>query len=198
MQRIALIIIAVLLKLLLLTVLVIHSSCKRVYTIPKESLKLIPYNSGDKLIFQSNEGTSDTLYVVDVNNFIGPNDPLGVNADEEETYEILVKKDTPNVFVNKLMSLTSTEKRGVIFEIGLTTKESKFYGESIFSVNELEKKETLTQKINGYLYEDLWLFEATNREYEDRDDFVEKIYWSKSRGLVRYDMSRNRFWVLVN
>ena len=178
-------------------VIVVIASCSRTYLIPEEYLDLIPYKQGDELIFRSNNGVLDTLFVVDVDSFISSNDPLGINADKEETYVVLTKKDRSSSFVNKLLSLTATEDNGIVVKLFFVSERSHFYGKKSFTVSELNDKEVLTQKINGNLYRDIWLFQATEREFEERANFIERLYWSKAEGVVKYEKSNNDYWEIV-
>ena len=36
-----------------------------------------------------------------------------------------------------------------------------------------------------------------NGNNENRDNFIEKLYWSKSHGIIRYEKKNNEVWELI-
>jgi hypothetical protein len=134
---------------------------------------------------------------VKVDTFISPNDPLRIFPNKEETYEVIAKSEMSEPFVMKLIILTATERYGVTFKIGFTTKNANFYGKNSFTVNELNDKKVTVKKIKEEIYEDIWIFQATDREYEKRENFIERLYWSKAKGLVGYEKKDGEYWEII-
>ncbi len=182
--------------LLILAIMVI-SSCSKTHRIPKEYLDLIPYKEGEILVFKSNKKKFDTIFINTVSNYISVNDPLGVFSDKEETISVAAKLDRKSSFVSRIVSLSSTEKKGLILQITFRTNEGWYYGPNTWTVSSLENLNIYKLKIQNKFYDDIWIFTATDRKYEERDDFIEKLYWSKSKGVIRYDKKNGEFWELL-
>ncbi len=183
--------------MLLILVIMAMSSCSKTHRIPKKYLDLIPYKEGEILVFKSNKKKFDTIFINTVSNSISVNDPLGVFSDKEEMISVAAKLDRKSSFVSRIVSLSSTEKKGLILQITFRTNEGCYYNLNAWSVSTLENLNIHKLKIQNKLYEDIWIFTATDRKFEERDDFIEKLYWSKSKGVIRYDKKNGEFWELL-
>ncbi len=58
------------------------------------------------------------------------------------------------------------------------------------------KGETLRTKAK--IYYDIIVVTPESEEYADRSNFLTKVYWSKSEGLIRFDKKDSIYWELAN
>jgi len=184
-------------QLLLVLIFLAVLSCSKTYKIPKEVFALNPYNKGERLIFESNKNKNDSIYIYEINHFTSVNDPLGIIADKEEHYSLTTKRSENASFSDPFFSIISTEEKGIMVKMELHTEDAWFYGKNNYSLNELNKLPLKTIRVKDKEYTDVWVFNATDREYENRDNFIEKLYWSKSNGIIRYDKKNNEVWELI-
>lgn len=173
-------------------------ACSRTYRIPEKYLELNPYGEKDVLVFKSNRGEYDSLFIVGSGSYISENDPLDASSDKEETYYVNSKDDLRDSFVSKIITLRSTEEEGLILEINFTSENARFYGPRSFKVKKLDDLTINEIEINDRKYNDVWLFYGSDLEYVDRDNFIEKIYWSKRHGVIRYDKKNGEYWELMD
>jgi hypothetical protein len=63
-----------------------------------------------------------------------------------------------------------------------------------------ENAKTEKLRIEETEYSDVIVIEPTieNKKYSTRDHFVSKLYWSKSRGLIKFDKSGDITYERIN
>ena len=130
----------------------------------------------------------------------GPN-PIAVLNLVDIVAKDLQKKETPEAYL--------------IY--ALYDEDSNRYevGKKVLTRNAANQHEELEEKIaikkNGYIEtfvvnettQDVWfdnfkILSQGDNVYSGRDDFVMKVYWSKSKGLIRYDKKNGVYWELVD
>jgi hypothetical protein len=74
----------------------------------------------------------------------------------------------------------------------LIIEDSWFYGDSWLDISDFEKMST----IDFLGFKDILVFEDKIGEYKDRDNHIERFYWSKDYGYVRYELKNGYFWEL--
>lgn len=178
-------------KILYILLSLIILSCIKTYKIPKNLFALNPYETGEILIFKSNTNKKDTIMISNISNFISVNDPLNLFANKEEFL------DVGSIHGRLFFSIVSREKKGIIISFNFTSKYAWFYGKNDYTLDELNKLSFKSITIKDKEYNDVWVLNATDREYEHRDNFIEKLYWSKSNGIIRFDKKNNEVWILT-
>jgi hypothetical protein len=160
-----------------------------------------PYQSGDTLIFQSSTFALDTIIIT------------GFITDQQKDYRTSTiqcsylenapsnphQKDTVNAFI---AAFTSDIHDQTFLTINLSRSFARFNPFVAKSISHLETIRPRMMVTPYETYTDVLAFEtdctvtANNRD-QSESTFVSKIYWSKSQGLVQYDLpNQNTRWYL--
>lgn len=165
----------------------------------------MPYEGGETLIFKSENGFYDTIFLNKKDTLFAypeaPN-PFG------NTYECLIVSSlhsSPSsgqihrYLENVFYEINADKENDGSIKIQLKTFDATFYQVSRISLDSLMKIMPLTIKTEISNYDDVYIFSGEDflGNLYQRDDFVTKLYWSKSRGLIRYDKKDGKYWELV-
>ncbi len=145
-------------------------SCGKTYKLTEEDYKWMPYRGNETLVFKSNTGDKDTIF--------------------------LFKKDT---MVGYFHPQTSSDCYEVVSVILLSAKNAVFYRLSSIEIDSLMKANTITIKSQFHQYDDVYIINGEDYQgnlYE-RSNYITKVYWSKSNGLIRYDKKDGVHWELA-
>lgn len=84
----------------------------------------------------------------------------------------------------------------ISFEIVL--KGSWFYDKHSYSLSAFNKMPNVELTIDNKVYNDVKVFEAGDyaKQYEQRDNYVDRFYWSVTRGFLGLDR-RDEKWRLI-
>lgn len=85
-------------------------------------------------------------------------------------------------------------------DFDLSTKGAVFYRLTPVMIDSLNKIAPTTLQTSYGKYGDIYIIhpDEYGNDFYDRDDFVTKLYWSKSEGLIRYDKKDGVYWELMN
>lgn len=85
------------------------------------------------------------------------------------------------------------------FLFDLSTKSAVFYRISPVKIDNLTTASPVTLQTYYFQYNDIYLIEPDDygKDYYNRSDYVTKLYWSKSEGLIRYDKKDDIYWELI-
>jgi hypothetical protein len=176
--------------------------CSDNYRLTENDLRWNPYRGGEVLVFHSNNGDTDTINVQTIETAYVDSDPLDAFPNHQEILDVIVKHSTPFESEQKMEEsflLLEAGDKNTLIDFNLMAKNSWFYGESYYidDLNKLAETELVTKK---YIYKDVVIIEPQEdikKEYlEERDEFITKIYWSKSKGYIRYDLKNGVYWEL--
>jgi hypothetical protein len=182
-------------------------SCGKTIRLSEKDFRWIPYKGNETLVFNSNTGDTDTIFLTGTKRDTSPTDPLDMFPTNLEHYIISSTRSDPSppsgnhrylegsVFVE----LSASEKKNNAFlSFDLTTKDSWFYGNnSSWSLKTFDtlKGDVLQTKVKTYY--DIIIVTPDTDEYIDRSNFLTKVYWSKSEGLIRFDKKDSVYWELT-
>jgi len=79
----------------------------------------------------------------------------------------------------------------------LAAKDSWFYGGNFLELKDLDTIEQSTLNTKSNIYTDIIVLTPESNEYFDRSNFLIKVYWSKSNGLIRFDKKDSVYWELT-
>jgi len=84
--------------------------------------------------------------------------------------------------------------------VNLLTKDAVFYRLGPINLDSLNKVTPIVLETKKNRYKDVFVINGEDYSgyFRDRYDFVTKIYWSKSKGLIRFDKKKNAYWELTN
>lgn len=191
-------------SILFLFILLFLASCNQTTHLSEEDYSWMPYKGEETLIFRSNQGATDTIFFIRKDTLWGYPDPtLSTNKYEETA--IFSKHSDPYIpnghryLESYFMKIKKTMSKGAELAIDLSAKDAKFYRLSSIKIDSLNKIAPLSFSTSNRQYDDIYLFSSEDylANFHERSNYVTKIYWSKSKGLIRYDKGDEVFWELI-
>ncbi len=162
-------------------------SC-RTYKLSKQDLAWNPYTSGQKLEFKNEKGATKIYYISDVNqHLIRTNVYAGSLSSklEELVVHLSEEKNPKYPKEQSILAITrSTDKSESIINFLIDLKGFRFPA-PVGTISELKGWQQVSLRVNGKKYEDVYEFPR-----EGKDQFnssISKIYWSKSKGIIRIE-----------
>lgn len=185
-------------SIIILTTILLTSCGKRI-EMPESEKMWNPYKVGEVLIFKSSENELDTIKVEEINDNIFPDGPTPLKYYNESLW-VFVEHTDPNydrhLKSNFLEIRTGTPEKPATISFGLLAKNSVFY-DSSRTIEELDSMElTFLETPIGKFSDVLEIYDKARR-YSERDNFVEKIYWSKSNGYLKFEKKDGKTWELI-
>ncbi len=191
---------------LFVSLLLLLVSCGRTNRLSEEDYSWMPYKGNETLVFKSNKGEFDTIFFIRKDTLWGLPDPV-LSTNKYEIAAIFCKHSDPNVITGKnrylegyfLKIKKTMTKRAELF-VDLSAKDAKFYRLTPIKIDSLSKiKPLILQTFDGK-YDDVYILESEDylETFSDRSNYVIRLYWSKSNGLIRYDKNYGVYWELVN
>lgn len=193
-------------KLVVLMFLIVLVSCKSNLRLAISDLEFNPYNVGDTLLFCSDEGKKDTIIIDSVQRQILQDKcysllsciPKMIFGDSWEGF--YVNSSKPNESWSGTSFLTiKVEPNGIkTVNFNFKLKYACWYGVCENDLNKILTLPTIKFSTKTEELKDVIVIVSRNQEYRDRFDFVDRIYWSKSKGLVGFDLLNGEKWVVRN
>lgn len=184
------------------------TSCgSKTYRFKDGDFEWIPYKKADTLVFTSNTGDTDTLFIKAPNRYmaydVAPLSPFPQDSIEKFHIHYFFSNDTITRYGQypgeTIIAMTKTIKNRTKVGFGVVTNDAFFYGLRYFDIKELRKEKLINLQTNLKTYNDILLIEpdTSNRKWSSRDHYVLRMYWSKSEGLVRYDKNNEVQYTLT-
>jgi len=192
----------------LILLIIVLTSCSKQLKLSEDDLKWQPYQGGETLVFQSESGEVDTIFInANIKSYTGPSDhDWSWIKDQAESISVGYKYSAPKPFKGSqprylkgvLLSLSSKDLgEDLWIQFSFRAKGAWFYDSSKFK-NEL-KKIPLSTLVTPYrAFEDIRIIQASEEEYRHRTNYIERMYWSMAEGYVRYDLKDGRYWEMIN
>jgi hypothetical protein len=183
----------------------IVTSCGKTIKLADEDFKWIPYKGSEILVFNSNTGDSDTLFLLGVGRESVPSDPLDFFPTKLDHFSIGAKHSDPSppsgnhrYLESDFLNLSVGEDKEPYLSIHFTAKNAWFYGGSFLDLKDLDTIKQVTLDTKAKRFTDIIIIRPESDEYYDRSNFITNLYWSKSQGLIRYDKKDGSYWELTN
>ena len=183
------------------------TSCGKTIRLSTKDFRWIPYKGNETLVFNSNTGDIDTIFLTGTKRYISPTDPLDMFPTNLEHFIISSTRSDPSppsgnhryldgsIFVELS---ASKQKHNAFLSFDLTAKDSWFYGNNdSWSLKTIDTLRGDTLQTKSKLYYDIIVVTPDSDEYVDRSNYLTKVYWSKSEGLVRFDKKDSVYWELT-
>jgi len=180
-------------------------SCTQKKRLSENDYCWMPYKGNETLQFESSTGNSDTVFLLKKDTIWSfPNESFFTGHQYQVVRIFCSHSDSVaadksiRYLENDFCSIRKDKNNDVALIIGLTTKDAVFYRMSPINLDSLYKTRPVTLKINKNKYNDVFIINAEDYSgyFYNRSDYVTKIYWSKSRGLIRYDKKNKIYWAL--
>lgn len=195
-------------KLLFLIVLtLIEISCSRKNRLSKADYEWMPYKGNEILVFVSNTGNVDTIFILKKDTIWGYPDaqsPFGLQCEIVSAFcrhtDSVIQGKSIRYLESDFFSIEKDTNNHAVLRVGLTTKDAVFYRICLIDLDSLNKRPPVILKTKQNQYNDVYIINSEDYlgSFQKRNDFVSKIYWSKSKGLIRYDKKNEIYWELVN
>ena len=176
-------------------------SCGKKLRIAANDLSFNVYKGGETLIFKSNTGSIEKIYVKKIDKSFQLSDPLAVFPNKYEILKIFVHFSDSNYVATlenlqgPIFSISTFKDNLSDFKFSFQLNNAHFYSNS-FDSKIINSLSTQDLNCNGKIYKDVIKILPTNLECIDREDYITAIYWSKSKGYVRCDLKNNKYWQL--
>lgn len=180
------------------------TSCGKTIKLAEKDLHWIPYKGNETLVFNSNAGESDTIFLTGSGRSTYASDPLDFFPTKLESFGINSKRSDPSppdgqqrYLESGFVEISTSEDNTTYMTIDLTAKDAWFYGGRFMLLKDLDTVSFISLPTKLKTYEDILVWEPESNEYFDRSNFITKVYWSKSEGLVRFDKKDSVYWELA-
>jgi hypothetical protein len=180
------------------------TSCGKTIRLADKDFRWIPYKGNETLVFSTNTDETDTLFLLRTERQTVPSDPLDVFPTELEHFTIAARHSDPappsgnhRYLESIFLELSASEYKSPYLTLQHTGKDAWFYGGQFMELKELDKIKLVSLVTKLKTYQDIVLLYPDSDEYADRSDFITKVYWSKSEGLIRYDKKDSVYWELT-
>lgn len=182
--------------IILLSIALSSCSQNRTYLTDKER-NWNPYEKGQVLIFESSDNKLDSILIEDIK--VSFPDGLGV----VDYYEILTTvarhtnfKEDRKASTYCLTVAAKTSKRSSYVEFGLETRNAQFIERQRYSFEDLRELAEIKLAVPyGTFYDVITI--VNKKDYASIPSAIEIIYWSKSKGYIRFDKYDGTSWKLV-
>ena len=182
-------------------------SCGRIVKLSEEDYSWMPYKGNETLVFKSSTGETDTIFFMRKDTLWGLPDPA-LSTNKYEIAAIFCKhlapylhngKPSNSYFEYYFLKIKKTMSKKAELVIDLSTKDAKFYNLRPIKIDSLNKVNPLLFRTSYGQYNDIYIIGYDNyaNDFYSRSNFVMKIYWSKSEGLIRYDKKDGVYWELM-
>jgi hypothetical protein len=179
-------------------------SCGKTNTLSKKDFKWMPYIGNETLVFNSTSGDTDTFFFLKKDTILAYPEAQAGNGIKYEVVSIFCKHSDPwppdgkhQYLENSFLNLQKATDNYAELNILLSGKDAVFYRLKGPKIDTLNNQKPLTFQTKYGKYDDVYVINADdNNKYSNRSDFVTKVYWSKSKGLIRYDKKDSIHWEL--
>ncbi|MEM7185643.1 MAG: hypothetical protein AAF466_03200 [Bacteroidota bacterium] len=184
----------ILLLLVVLALGYVLTNMFRTKSLSEKEKNAIPYVANDILVFQSNRSEVDTIRIKEI--LVRKHPPNLGDMFWAKNVEILrVRSDKDCKNCDEIMTVSKqnyTSETLVSFDLILNGK--RYYQGTDLKV--LTKRHPEQLIVKGDTLQDVVRLERTTTK--SHPGHVDRIYWSKSRGIVRIDVDAGYFWEMVN
>jgi len=181
-------------------------SCSRTNRLSIDDYKWMPYTGKETLVFKSNTEVEDTIFLLKKDTLLGYADPLSINGLEYEVLSIFVKYTDPfsadikkPYNENRFFEINKGKDNKAELNIIFFSAHSTFYRLSNIKLDSLDKVKPSVLQTKSAQYNDVYVINGEDYmgNYTERSNFITKLYWSKSNGLIRYDKKDAVYWELA-
>lgn len=183
-------------------------SCGRLNKLSEEDYSWMPYMGNETLVFKSNIGETDTIFLLKKDTGMVYAEPQSLNGIKYEMVSVFYKHsdsknpphNKPRYLENHFLEIEKSKDNRAEINIMLSAKDAHFYRLSKIKIDSLSKIRPVTLQTSFGQHDDVYVIEGEDYlgSFFQRSNFVTKLYWSKSSGLVRYDKKGDVYWELMN
>lgn len=181
-------------------------SCGQTNKLSEKDYSWMPYNGDETLVFKSNTGKTDTIFLLKKDTLLAYPEAQSLNGIKCEEAVIFCKHSDPDASKNEhsylknyFFKIGMSKDRTAVMNIMLSAEDAKFYRLSPIKIDSLAKIDPVALNTPYAEYNDVYVLEGEDYSgnFSQRSNFVTKLYWSKSGGVVRYDKKDGIYWELL-
>lgn len=185
-------------------ILLLLTSCSRTRNLSTEDFEWMPYNGNESLVFNSNSGEIDTIFLLKKDTLFAYPDAPNPFGSKNEEVAISCRHTDPwppdgkhRYLENLFVQLEKAKDGQTRLSVNLSAKNAAFYRLEGIIVDSLGAVKPIELKTSNNVFKDVYVIKSIDYlEREKQNDYVTRLYWSKSQGLVRYDKSDRDYWEL--
>ncbi|TNF43025.1 MAG: hypothetical protein EP311_04115 [Cytophagales bacterium] len=188
----------------MLWVVLVLTSCRETDRLSEEEHKWMPYKGNEILVFSSNTGDTDTIFFLEKDTVIAYPEAQEVNGKTYEVVTIICRHTDPlqdggyRYLENDFVELQKSKDKKARLHFNLSTKDANFYQLTGIIIDSLAQQKFTSLTTKQKSYSDVYIIDGEDwLNFKQRSDYVKKLYWSKSEGLVRYDKQDSVYWELT-
>ncbi|MBN8864819.1 MAG: hypothetical protein J0H92_15710 [Sphingobacteriales bacterium] len=180
----------------------ILASCGKLNRLSEEDYSWMPYNGDETLVFKSSTGEIDSIFLIKKDTLLAYPEAQSINGVKYEEVAVFCnhyRQDNQNVgrsyYLFKVQK-AKDNRAELVFD--LSTKGNKFYRLLPVKIYSLRKESPVSLETSFGKYNDIYIIypDDNAKDFYQLSNFVTKLYWSKSQGLIRFDKKDGVFWEL--
>lgn len=180
------------------------TSCRGTYRLSEEEHEWMPYKGNETLVFASNTGDTDTIFFLKKDTLIAYPEAQAINGKTYEVVSIFCRHTDPlrdggyRYLSNDFVELQKSKDKKARLHFNLSTKDANFYRLTGIRIDSLGHQQFTSLMTKHKKYNDVYVIDDEDwLNFKQRSDYVTKLYWSKSEGLIRYDKQDSVYWELA-
>jgi hypothetical protein len=187
-----------------IAIVLFFMSCESHYKLSDNDYRWFPYSGNEILVFNSNNGDADTIFFLKKDTLTAYPEAQNPFGSTFEEVSIFCRHSDPappdgkhRYLENYFVDLEKSKDRSARLHFNLNAKDATFYKLSGQKIDSLGKQTPITFKTRYNQYNDVYVVEDEDwLNFKQRSNYVTKLYWSKSQGLIRYDKQNGIYWEL--
>lgn len=184
----------------IIPIAILISSCQTDLT--QQELEWVTYKKGEVLVLESSNHELDTIYISDItSSYVNNCEILEVKCQYLEGN--IAHPENSDTVQSFLMAVTAGKENNSVLTINLNRKFAQFAPFNAKRLTWLDSIHLTTIETNNRKFNDVLILEPDNSNpnylnYVKDSLFVNKLYWSKSYGLIQFDLANNKkVWKLT-
>lgn len=180
------------------------TSCHGTYRLLDKDYSWMPYKGNETLVFTSNAGSTDTIFFLKKDTLIAYPEAQSLNGKTYEVVRIFCRHSAPlrdggyRYLDNHFVELKKSKDKKTRLHFNLSTKDANFYRLTGIRIDSLAQQQFTSLATKNKTYNDIYVIDEEDwLNFKQRSDYVTKLYWSKSEGLIRYDKQDSVYWELT-
>jgi len=160
----------------------------------------MPYQGTETLVFRSNTGETDTIFFLSRDTMWKYPNPYFGNK-RYEIVQIICNHTSPTSlqqgYLKDEFVALGKRKKSAELKISLAAKDAWYYRLRGIKLDSLKKIQPVNFKTQYGEYNDVYVFDDDDwmGNFHLRSNYITKLYWSKSHGVIRYD-KKYVYWEL--
>lgn len=180
-------------------------SCGQMNSLSPGELEWMPYKGNENLVFNSNSNGADTIFLLKKDTLIAYPEAQKINGIKYEVVSVFCQhsdlgpmKDELSYIESNFLELKKNINNHATLAIYLKTKDAFYFSVEGSRIDNLKNTPPLVFQTRYDRYNDVYMLQAVDHlGISDRSEYVTKVYWSKSKGLIRFDKKDGTYWELA-